>query len=182
MAPNRSSTNPLGGRISQKRTLGSEGANERECSGEADIGCEGRPSFQFKKKKPLAGAYPPNFSPYRLTNTHAARNPVSLIRTEIAGDLRIISDALAEEFKSHYFEECGAPDQTSDVGRGTGKISNSKPLRRTGRTRAMTSSDPFQSKNFSKAATSVVIPLRENIIRNTDLHSATHNGIAAFAG
>jgi hypothetical protein len=63
-------------------------------------------TYSFKKRKPLPGAYPKNFSPYLLTNTSTPR-VVPLSRMEIRKDLHDIQEAMATEFSSHYFEEDG---------------------------------------------------------------------------
>ena len=154
-----------------------------ETSSEADAGPLSRP-FHFKKKKPLAGAYPINFSPYRMANNHTSRNPVSLIRSERSGDLRTISESLAEEFKSEYFEEHGTPLQAAE----SVKIPSCKPLRRTGRHRTLAAIQvqPKQVSRTSalKATSSGIacVALRENVIRNIDLQTVKHRAIAAFAG
>ena len=60
--------------------------------------------YSFKKRKPMPGAYPKNFSPYLLTNTSTTR-AVPLSRPEIRNDLKLIQQALAKEFSSLYFDE-----------------------------------------------------------------------------
>jgi hypothetical protein len=71
--------------------------------------------YSFKKRKPLPGAYPKNFSPYLLTNTSTTR-VVPLSRLEIRKDLHDIHEAMANEFSSNYFEEVGtAPKNGQNV-------------------------------------------------------------------
>ena len=60
--------------------------------------------YSFKKRKPLPGAYPKNFSPYLLTNISTTR-AVPLSRPEIRNDLNFIQLAIAKEFSSRYFDE-----------------------------------------------------------------------------
>jgi hypothetical protein len=62
------------------------------------------PRYSFKKRTPLPGAYPKNFSPYILTNSSAPR-AVHLTRTEIKNDLCSIQQAIAHESRSQYFDE-----------------------------------------------------------------------------
>jgi hypothetical protein len=67
-------------------------------------------TYSFKKRKPLPGAYPKNFSPYLLTNISTTR-AVSLSHAEIRNDLNSIQQATTKEFSSCYFEEVtSAPD------------------------------------------------------------------------
>uniref|UniRef100_A0A7S0MTK7 Uncharacterized protein n=2 Tax=Cryptomonas curvata TaxID=233186 RepID=A0A7S0MTK7_9CRYP len=60
--------------------------------------------YSFKKRKPLPGAYPKNFSPYLLTNISTTR-AVPLSRSEIRNDLNFIQQAITKKFSSRYFEE-----------------------------------------------------------------------------
>ena len=63
-----------------------------------------RVGYSFKKRKPMPGAYPKNFSPYTLFSTPATR-AVSLSRPDIRNDLLLIQKGLVDEFSSKYFDE-----------------------------------------------------------------------------
>jgi hypothetical protein len=60
--------------------------------------------YSFKKRKPLPGAYPKNFSPYLLNNISTTR-AVPLPPSEIRNDLNLIQQAITKEFSSRYFDE-----------------------------------------------------------------------------
>jgi hypothetical protein len=61
-------------------------------------------AYTFKKRKPLPGAYPRNFSPYTLTNSSNIR-AVTLTSVEIRNDIFSIQQSLVREFSSLYFDE-----------------------------------------------------------------------------
>ena len=60
--------------------------------------------YSFRKKKPLPGAYPRNFSPYTLANT-STTTAVNLSHKETKNDLFTIQQNLTLEFQSQYFDE-----------------------------------------------------------------------------
>jgi hypothetical protein len=70
--------------------------------------------YSFKKRKPLPGAYPKNFSPYLLSNFTTTR-AVPLSRQEITKDLHFIQQAMTKEFSSHYFEETSTPESERQI-------------------------------------------------------------------
>ena len=63
-----------------------------------------RGGYSFKKRKPMPGAYPTNFSPYTLVCTSATR-AVSLSRSDIRNDLLLIQQGIVSQFSSKYFDE-----------------------------------------------------------------------------
>jgi hypothetical protein len=63
--------------------------------------------YTFKKRKPIPGAYPLHYSPYRLASTSPSRVTISLSRQEILPDLLNIQCSLSSTFKSQYFDESG---------------------------------------------------------------------------
>ncbi len=71
-------------------------------------------TYVFKKRKPLPGAYPKNFSPYVLNHLSTTR-AVPLSRTEIRDDLNFIQQAITQEFSSRYFDEVTS---TPEIERG----------------------------------------------------------------
>ena len=80
-----------------------------------DIGCKVQSrTYSFKKRKPLPGAYPRNFSPYTLECASNSR-AVSLSHTEIKNDFLAIHQKMVCEFSSIYFEENATPGQESGV-------------------------------------------------------------------
>ena len=66
--------------------------------------------YVFKKKVPLPGAYPLNFSPYRLSTLTTSTNAVRLTPAEIYSDCIEIYQAMKNEFSSEYFAEEGSTD------------------------------------------------------------------------
>ena len=68
--------------------------------------------YVFKKKVPLPGAYPLNFSPYRLSNLTTSTNAVRLTPAEIYSDCKEIHQAMKNEFASEYFAEEGSTDKS----------------------------------------------------------------------
>jgi hypothetical protein len=61
-------------------------------------------AYSFKKRKPLPGAYPRQFSPYTLQQSSNER-AVSLSLVDIKNDLQAIHDRVRREFSSQYFDE-----------------------------------------------------------------------------
>jgi hypothetical protein len=61
--------------------------------------------YTFKKKTPIAGAYPNQFSPYRMQSGRSLKMPVSLTHVEINHDMKVIEQEYPQCFASAYFEE-----------------------------------------------------------------------------
>jgi hypothetical protein len=74
------------------------------CSGQSKHSYRAKP-YLFKKRIPIAGAYPPNYSPYRLSNLHALNNAVKLTPAEVFSDCKLLRQGILKEFPSQYFEE-----------------------------------------------------------------------------
>jgi hypothetical protein len=61
--------------------------------------------YLFKKRTPIAGAYPSNYSPYRLASQHALNTAVKLAPAEVFSDCKLLRQGILQEFPSKYFEE-----------------------------------------------------------------------------
>jgi hypothetical protein len=73
-------------------------------------------TYCFKKKKPLPGAYPVHFSPYKMVDSSNVR-AVSLSNPEIRDDLHLIGEKTVFEFPSKYFDEVAVKSgHTSGIG------------------------------------------------------------------
>ncbi len=83
------------------------------------------PRYSFKKRVPLPGAYPKNFSPYLLTNSLTMR-AVQLTRTEIKNDVNYVQQAISKECCSQYFEEVTTAPECERVVDVTRQISSSQ--------------------------------------------------------
>ena len=100
-------------------------ADGKLTNGEADVPVRG--AYSFKKRKPMPGAYPKNFSPYTLVCTSATR-AVSLSRPDIRNDLALIQQGIAREFSSKYFDESDGTIQATPGPESCVEVFKSKPM------------------------------------------------------
>jgi hypothetical protein len=82
--------------------------------------------YRFKKKKPLPGQYPNNYSPYRLQSCQTSRSSIiNLTQREIHDDVQTIQHRIAALHQSEYFEEAGV----TAVSSYTSESSRVRPIR-----------------------------------------------------
>jgi hypothetical protein len=68
--------------------------------------------YIFKKKTPLPGAYPLNFSPYQLASHHPSKNAVNLTPAEVYSDCKLLVTCIKTDFPSNYFDEEGCTEHS----------------------------------------------------------------------
>ena len=134
-AATRTESSNLGHKTKIKQELvGVHNVSEPRCQEHKPSKLKAIP-FTFKKKKPLPGAYPLQYSPYRMSPRSFVRSPVSLTRPEINDDIQAIRENMARLYQNQYFEEEGAPGQKEPPAKTcsekiVNRISGAKPLRR----------------------------------------------------
>ena len=84
-------------------------------------------TYTFKKRKPLPGAYPRNFSPY-LMKSSTSTSAVTLSRPEIKRDILAIQQAILDEFPSKYFDEAVGNSEQKNDSVAVAEIHVKKPL------------------------------------------------------
>lgn len=91
--------------------------------------------YSFKKKTPTAGAYPQNYSPYRLASPHALNTAVKLSPAEVFSDCKLLQHGILQEFQSKYFDEAEGGHHSKD----SNKTISKPPIRNCGQRRISSS-------------------------------------------